>query len=95
MKENVDPITEIKELIEQKKKKVQSTADIEKINYIENAIKESGCFFKLDYKVIIGIFRFLEVSEEDMLKLYTKLTSQEEYLKAFPKIRYVIEKRVE
>lgn len=69
------------DLLEQKKQKVLTEEDQEKVNQVESLLKIQGIFFKLNLDTAIGILNFLEIPKESIKEMYIKLTSPEAYKK--------------
>lgn len=80
----------IKELVDEKKSLITSAEDIEKIEVIEELLKEESSFFDLDLETFFGILDFLGVPEEEMENYYSSILSFENYSK-IPNVRLIDE----
>ncbi len=64
----------IKNKIKEKKEKTSNPIDLEKIQMIENMIRNRYCFLEISFNAAIGIFQFLEFDYDDMLEVYAYLS---------------------
>ncbi len=80
-----DVIKEIDKLVEEKKSKILTEEEQEKISQIESLLKIKGIFFKLNMDTVIGILDFLEVPHENIKEMYINLTSPEMYKASYIK----------
>ena len=71
----------VEELLNIKKQQELTEKDKEKINVIEDILKEDGWMFKLDMDTVIGILEYLNVPEDKILETYSSLVSADNFLK--------------
>lgn len=78
----------LKELIEDKRKNIKTEDDKEKLEIIDELMKNDNCFFNLNVETAFGILDFLGVRQEEALGLYNGLISPENYMQNTPKQVY-------
>lgn len=76
---------DIKKLLDQKKEKVTTSLEQEKIAVIENLLKNDAIFFELDINTAIGILAFLDIPREQLKATYFSLISPASYKHDAPK----------
>lgn len=79
----------IVELMEARKEKLYTEAEIQKFNVITEFIENKDCFFQAKAEAVIGMLEFLGVPEEEVLDLYIELTSPENYQKNVPQKGFI------
>lgn len=81
----------LKGYIDNKRQKLLTEEDVQKMQLIDELLFDEECFFKLDMETAIGILEFLEVPEEKMIGLYQTLISPEAYLEKGVKQRIILD----
>lgn len=84
----------IRKLLAQKEKGNLTELDKEKVDNLKFILKDDNVFFELSLDVAAGILDFLGVPKDDIMDLYLKLISPENYQK-LPKTYTVIGERFE
>ena len=69
----------VKELLEQKMKKVSSLDDKHKMEVIEKIIQEDDWEYKIGIQTVSGILRFLEVPEKEIKRYHLDLLSKKRF----------------
>ncbi|MDD6223577.1 MAG: hypothetical protein PUB18_01070 [bacterium] len=84
-------IEKIEFLLKNKIASITDDSDYEKCEVIKGLLSDPNCFFKISFETAIGIMNFLGVEENEILNLYSDLTSPDNYVKSFPKGRILID----
>ncbi len=75
----------ITDLLEEKRKKIVSLEDQQKIVVIEGLIKDPNWAFKLNAKTVMGILKYLDVPNDQIKSYYSKLISFENFANNYTK----------
>ena len=81
----------INELLEKKKQKVLSEEEKHKIDVIEKLIKEPNWEYRLGFKTVTGILRFLDVSEKDIKAYHIDVLSNKKFTSNTAKVYTLID----
>ncbi len=79
-------------LIEEKKKKINTKEEQEKMNLLLELLSVEGCFFKIPRNTVIGMLEFLDVKQDEIESFYKELISPEMFVATTPQDRILIER---
>ena len=81
----------INDLVIEKKNKINSEEDKEKLENIVEILSYDHCFFEMEKDMAMDILSFLGIADSELLDYYMALISPQEYQKNMPKEYNLIE----
>ena len=81
---------DIIKLLEQKRLIASTNEDLEKIEVLDNLLKEKNCFFKMNASVVVGVLSYLGIPEEKIVDTYFSLISPKRMLEDVPTERVIV-----
>lgn len=69
----------LKNLLKLKEEKIVNDLDKKKLENLKFLLEDDLLFFKLDLETALGILEFLEIPEDDIMRIYYELISPRTY----------------
>ena len=84
-------VEKMMELIKEKKAKVTTPEDMEKVDHLEKVLVDSNLYYMISPGVFMGILKFLDVPDEDLENVYFEMINPTDFKKNNnPEVRKII-----